>query len=566
MLPWFTLVGSGIVFVLLSLIQLHKTIAQDELWWLVAAQTYLSVGKPLHYMSYEQIQAFSPYLYLFNLVTAMHWFGIQESAARLPGILSGVVSIILIFLSIILLSPKWSRNRLRWATFMSFLYALSPITVQGALIIDIDNTILIPSLLFLCLAFLKYIQKKETLWAILLSVAVMITLWTKLTTSLVVIAMFSTFILLCKENSKYQLSALSSLLIGVVAFILSWYAYCGLYGIPFNQPFDYLFASFIKKSSILTKVHFVQHITHFTLWASVFFIGLVVLLLRRAIFSLQNKQVFQPEYGYLAVSVVIIVGYSIVGGATFGFPKYQCPAIALVYIAAALIVLNDRLAEDFSFKKGLFIALLAFLFQYFINGDLIYIVRYILRQAAVSSPEIYRKEFVLLLIKFGFLVIASACCMAYLYYFRKYSLLIVTLFLMLGANSALAFLQAQAPYQTGYNYGAVGTRQTTDFILKKVPRDSTIIAPQEIIYYVKPASLNYKPDSFWASASSIVDVLISPNTSCFVYSIVGNTVNQVQLITSDRTIINLLRERYSHVTIGSYEIWIAKSLNRSPMM
>lgn len=558
-LLWFGFIGSAALFVLLSFLHIRQAVTPDELWWLVAAKTFFSVGKPLYFNSSEYIQAFSPHLYLLSIWAAFNGLGVSEVAARLPGVIAGVLSILLIGISVVSFSSGNPIYRQRLAVFICFLFALSPIAVQGAVIIDIDNTVLVPSLLFLCLVFFKYLQTKETLWAVLTTLAFMIALWTKLTTTTLMLCLFIMFILLQKGNLKYKWIALCALLAGIIAFVVSWYLYCVWKQIPFGQPFGYLLSSFISKSSGLRGMQIIQNIVYFTLWSGVFFMFLLVILLKRSANHIREKLEFRPEYGYLMGALVIIAGYSVVGGTTFGFPKYQSPALALSYIATALLLLNDKSNGGLSIKAAFIIFMAAFIIQFFIVGDLIYTARYTLRKAAVFSPEMYGWELSDFIIRLCLPAILYAGFAVYMYRSRKGShLLVTTLLLMLGANTSLTLLQIKAPYQTGYSYGAEGTKETADYLLRTVPREGTIIAPSEIIYYVKSQPSSYQFGPFWESSPAIIDQLSAQDTSCFVYSIASNTVNQVRLISrTNGAIMGILHQSYCHFKIGSYEIWIS---------
>jgi hypothetical protein len=387
----------------------------------------------------------------------------------------------------------------------------------------------------------------------------MIALWTKLTTSVVMIVMFIFFIFLQKGSQKFKFTAMSALLAGIVGFTVSWYLYCGWNQIPFVQPFTYVLSAIMIQSSKLTIMQFINNIVQFTLWSGVFFVFLMILLLKYSARNLREKWEWRPEYGYLITALVIVTGYSLIGGTNFGFPKYQISSIALGYIAAALLLLKDNRLESIHFKSGVFILLFVFILQLLAVGDLIYTARYVLRSASIFSPEMYGRELQIFIIKFFIPIIVYGGFSFYICRFRKRRLLITTLLLLiLGVNTALILLQMKAPYQKGYRYGGEGTMDAVNYILKTVPRESTIIAPHEIIYYAKPQPSNYLPDPFWDSIPQITKRLNSQETSCFVYSIASNTVNQVRLISSTNgAIMGVLHRSYCHFKIGSYEIWIS---------
>jgi len=71
--------------------RIQQSVAQDDLFSLVAAKTLYSSGIPQHFKFPDRIQAFSPHLYLYSMVLAFKLFGVSEVAAHLPGVCSGVL-------------------------------------------------------------------------------------------------------------------------------------------------------------------------------------------------------------------------------------------------------------------------------------------------------------------------------------------------------------------------------------------------------------------------------------------------------------------------------------------
>ena len=199
--------------------------------WLIAAKTFYADGAPLHLIS-NKVVTYSPYLYLHSVVAAFSLFGESEIVARLPGVFSGLLAIIMVFLIIKSLSKGSQAEGLQWAAISSLLYAITPAVVQGAVIIDIDNTILVPTILFLYWTFVKYQEKENYTWAMLMGLALSIALWGRVTTPPIIALLLSFYILVSKKVIKTKLIFFALFLLEVF-FAASWYLYCYSTDIPF---------------------------------------------------------------------------------------------------------------------------------------------------------------------------------------------------------------------------------------------------------------------------------------------------------------------------------------------
>lgn len=82
------------LFSAFSLCRIQQPVTQDELNWLIAAKTFYADGAPLHLIS-NKVVTYSPYLYLHSVVAAFNLFGESEIVARLPGVFSGLLAIII---------------------------------------------------------------------------------------------------------------------------------------------------------------------------------------------------------------------------------------------------------------------------------------------------------------------------------------------------------------------------------------------------------------------------------------------------------------------------------------
>jgi hypothetical protein len=146
---------------------------------------------------------------------------------------------------------------------------------------------------------------------------------------------------------------------------------------------------------------------------------------------------------------------------------------------------------------------------------------------------------------------------------RRYLLKIKTIPILilfsLGSSLATVTLQSRASYHTGYNYGGWGIVQAANFVRKKVPDKSIIIAPSEIIHYANMSRSNYLHDGVWTDLTEIRKRLLDEETSAFVISLATNTVDQVKAVFGDKEIQGLLSRDYAYFAVGTFDIWIRKT-------
>lgn len=550
------------LFMSFSLTRIQQPIAQDELHWLVAAETFYTNGIPRRY-SHPGIADYSPHLYLHSIVLAFRLFGKSETIARLPGVMFVLLAIIMVFFITKSFSQGNRIERIQLATLSSLLCATSPAIIQASIIIDIDNTILIPAVLFLYWAFVKYQQNGDKKWAILIVLAVAVTLWGRVTTPIIIVFLLFFYILVSKSELKRKIISIIAIFSGALLFVVSWYVYCGATNVSFLAPFNYTMIRISHQyyTHDLTFSQILLSLFSLTLWlgilSSLLFIVICWLTIQRYKRQLKNSEI-RLEDIFLWSGVIIVLCYTLMEGVNFGYPKYQIPGIPLLYIFICLTLSHYGVNFVNVRLRGFFILLIvACVVQIFI-GDFIYILRYTLRNAiAFMSPSYPILE--ALLLKIGILlvvfVIMFVICLRSL---PKKAWLLVLILFSVSTNIGTAFLQSTANYSTGYNYGVQGTIESTQYIRKKVPLHSSVLAPDEIIYYLKLPKSPYLCSTLWTNVDELRKRLADKNTSALVYSIATNTVLQVQTMSTNKAIQNVLHQDFAQTKIGSYIIWVRK--------
>ena len=86
----------GLLFYLVSVLsRIRQPISEEDLNWLVAAQSLYTIGKPITYAHPYGLIVHCPHVYLYAIRFAFDLFGTHDWVARLPGILSGFLSLFL---------------------------------------------------------------------------------------------------------------------------------------------------------------------------------------------------------------------------------------------------------------------------------------------------------------------------------------------------------------------------------------------------------------------------------------------------------------------------------------
>jgi len=550
------------LFLFFSLTRIDQTIAQDELHWLVAAKTYYANGMPLQYASTDKIVAFSPHLYLLTEIVAFSLFGEDEAVARAIGVVSGLISIIIVFIITKCFSKGSRSNRIKWAALSSLLYGSIPAAIQGSVIIDIDNTLLIPAILALVGIFAKYHEGQRIGWAILMGLTLTTALWIRVTTPTVVALLLSLYAIISKKAFRWKVISITAILSGAILFMISWKVYCNITEIPFFEPFIYSLHAFQSKTGDLGNFSIFQILNNLIsviLWLGIFSSALFFLItIQKCVDTFSNFEL-RPDIIFLSSGAFLMGSYILIGGSIFGFPKYLCPAIPLVCISVCLVLSQSKMNVSHAQSKLIIITVLVgFLIQILGTGDMLYVLRFTLRDCVshmgalftVLEHMIVRTGF--LLVSFGILLVI------YMKSSPRRSVILLLILFSIGTNTGMALLQSSAEYHTGYNYGGVGTIKTAKYIREKVSLGSTVIAPSEIIYYLKLPNSKHVPNTSWTNVNQLKDWLRDRNTSGFVYSITTNTIDQVRTVSSDRIIQKLLCQYFDRAEIGSYVVWIRK--------
>lgn len=561
---WYLLLfGIISVFIVLASFRTHQIVTEDDLACLLPAMTWHETGVPLiPGPAGTQPYYHHPYLYVYSIKLMLDLFGPNAMAARIPGVISGVVSIILTFFIVKLCCPGDERARLKLATIVSGLYALAPTTVQATTMIQVDTSILVPAILLLFLGIVKFFKTGKYAWLAFIVCAVALSLWARLSTPLLLVLVLMMYLLLSKGASTTKLILTGALAAGVLLFIATWYSYCKIKGAPFFGPFMYTFS---LVSSAPTNKSFgisqsPNNIVYLAAWLGFFPLAAAIGVMLKRGKELLSDTGSCPHLIFFC-GIILMAVYSIVGGVNIGYPRYISPAIPLIYSGAALLIARSEF-EKFSIKMVVIFLFASLCIQFFIVRDPVYALRYTMREYLVLWPYVSSavlKDILLRAIAAGF-----GYAVIFFFFIRTFSRKAIVGSLVIfsvASTMTMTFLQSAAGYNTGYNYGEKGTEKVSEYVRSRMGPESIIVAPGELVYYMGLLSSRCVNFSFWheIDAGPIIRLLKDARVSAFIYSVPTNTIDQIRLISGNLSIQELLVRDYNHVKIGSYDVWTRTS-------
>lgn len=542
-------------FVLLSFARIHQIVADDDLWALsMASRVNEGVGERAAAMQWFY---FNPHLFIYCVALAFKIFGAGAAAARAVGIVSGAASACLVFAIVKASCPGAEAARVRLAAITGALYALAPTTIQNTVTIGIDNTILVPLTLCIVLAMIGYVRTRGARWALAVSCAVAAALWARLSTPLILVVILFVLTILSSYPVAVKRALVGSLIGGLALFAATWALYCGLTGASFLGPCRYLLQAGGGWTRYLAPGQIVQNAAYLALWLGIFFLpalAVVVCVKRRALF--RDLQI--SPHLILLSGCILFAGFSFFGGTSFGFCRYHAPAIPLLYIGIALAAAPADF-EGLAGRKALtFFAVAAFI-HLFIVRDLLYVLRYTLRDYQAFGYPASLADLRGACVR---VVVAAAAYGALYIVYRRIGprKALPGILIVLAAISALTTTayQSVAAYNTGYNYGERGAADVVRYIREAVPRDRAIIAPGEVAYCMGLGESSRFHASFWDDRNALARRVADPRVAAFVYSVTCNTVGQIRMIARDPAIQDALREGYGYRKLGSYDVWVRR--------
>ena len=548
---------TGLIFALLAVVSLRKPIGSDEIWFLLGSRDLAVSGVPWR-MDDGSVNMLHPPLYPHLIAGAYRLLGFHVWAAKLVGILCALGALAV---GVRLARAESERPASLWLA--AAIIALNPAFVQGSVLLDSDNTVLNLVLLLLLELWIQ-VQRggvtPRTPWKMGLLFAA--ALWAKLTTPPIAVAVFAGFAMARRRLATVTRVLVPALALGTAIFALTFLSYCGWKGLAWSQPFLYALQSAVGrtawKSGRGAGWELLKSFVEFSLWVQPALTALFLwAVVRRAHAIWRGEDLTDSDLLGLFAGTLMF-GYLVVGGTTFGFPRYSFPALVpLCLVALRFSGPPGSLGRLRPTTVVVLVGAVAVLLALAV-GDPLYTLRYSLREALVTEASPVGPIATLVtqvaiatglpLLIFGLLLRVSA---------GGRSLRLALLLTALTQSITVDLVQATAPYNTNYNYGEAGTPAVVDLIARSLGPGQMVVAPFEVTGGLrwKGLSAPHTADAVWNDASVFVSRVQDAATAWVVYSITSNTVAQHRQVLAGARARAALTAGFEPSQIGSYTVW-----------
>lgn len=512
-----------------------QPVTQDLVFFLMAAEKFATGVDP--YPGWpEAFSYWHPPLYVWLLAGAGRLTGSYVVGGRLLGGLCAVLTLWLVMDCARRLRPGTEGARAAW--WAGLLFATSPMAIHGFLVPDIDTSILPVGILLVVRALLSPGAPAGRGWLM------RVTGWTaaafcmKWTTPLVLpvaVGMASRG----HWGRRLGAGAAAGLMSAGTAMAL-WGAYCGLTGAPFSAPFQHLARSFfhLQPHGSDGVLRTFRTAAVLVVWASPFLLGLAAWGTRRL-----------PRWFGVTLWVPF-AGYVMVGGLTYGFPKYHLPLLPLLAVAAGVAV-----AEFAGGRwRGAVVAGAVSGLIWFALGDPLYGLLWKAKLAAWEGRSLLPSLGVAAGWGVGAAALTATC-----WKIRPGSAGRAA-GLAVGAVAwglALTARQAAADYQTVYTYGGRGLREAAALVRAAEGTNGRALAPAELLYLIGDRRSEYDAGMVWYDPARLAREAGDPSIQAVVYGPSVNSLAQLRAIEQPAPQAVLSRS-YVRRDIGDLAVWVRR--------
>ncbi len=519
---------------------------------------YVGLGERLYAHGFSrpaELITFSPHLYGFALWLAHALCGPGLWVARLPGLAAWALTAVAVGLW--LYRRAAAPSALASTAWALALLATAPMALQAAAIVDIDNTLLVPAILALGVSAVRFTDRPGVARAAAVAACLLVALWCRITTPILVGPILAAYAWRRRGSGAAAGMALA-LALGGALFLITWWAYGRLTGIDVAGPFRYLLDALVfgtvGADRGVRPGKIALTLAYLVLWLGPAFVALMAWLGVPRLWRLCRGGCPEPEDLLLVTGLAILAVYCLFGGTIFGFPKYHCPAVPLLLLAAAG---GGHLALGSSGRAGglaaVGLVLAGALLQVAVLGDPLLLLRLDLRLAVLHGQSARGLLWSGLVLPAILSAAVAVGLIALGRHLGRLSLAAGLLCLALGMNAGLTGLQQSGGYQTGYNYGDAGDARAAAAVLAMhLAEDDAAIVPGELVYLLQRPAVTHVPNELWSDAEALRRELARPAVGAAAVSLLTNTMAQLTTLTQ----VAAEDPDYTRVDIGHYAIFL----------
>lgn len=508
-----------------------------------------------HLVPYGSIVGFHPpffYLILGSLTNFFHLGGVQ---LRLLGIICFIITLLLTYF----LTKTVSKDE-PVSILAALLFALSPLAIQGSLLIEIDNTVLTVSLMLFLLYFAACYDNLKLKDCLILGILLFLGLFSKLSTPFALIISMFIFYALTRQWRQAISRVFLISLIGSALFLLAWWVSASYYKLPFGAVFGRPIDIF-KKYAQPAGVKLLNNFIKISLWFGPVLLSILLIALSRIKNFLARKEVTFLDFSLIYVTVML-GGHFFLLAQAHGFPKYLYPVVPMLAVLISLFLKEQKIAlrlKSLVVFSGLILLIAAY--NAFVAGDMLYAYFHKLRYVFVFNPVQLKSTLFIF-----FCSVASYFLFIFLTFLIMHkkgqfikSLFFAIIIVSISFNLSLDILQASAPYITNYYYGrSIQDMALLHNLLKAVRKaypQGIIIGPEE----ASPQFLKHPWDGeIGHDPGALLKVLSDRSVVCIAYSLSWNSVATYQKVIFKPEVQDALLNNFQYCPIGEYSVWLRK--------
>lgn len=467
-----------IIFLWLVGNQIRRPLMYDDANFAFAAKAVAETGVPWgnqgwmsdrgDFSQREQWALWHPplYVYLIGTLARLPWP--QLLTLRAPGIVGGLATGLLTFLLAADVSAGTPSERQLSGGIAATVALLSPLSVQSALILDIDFPLLLPGMLLFSLLYLRL--EDTDCWPLLAPLFALL-LWAKMTNPLLLVPALVGWQVLRGKPARGLGHGLAIGVGGAALFAISWLGVGTALHFPLDMPFAVNLAQWRDSADVARRAYadagsFIAGTQPAVLWLGpgLVALGLMGVCVRLA--QLARHWRIRKVDLFVILLAPLVVGY--VNKSAGWFPKYQ------VALAPVLAIIGAPLAARvWPWRRAWLAAVLlattagvGVLVMTTIGDD------WAVERSWAIDPTAAAWLVAILLLP---LVAGLAC--------RERALTPLAIAaLAVGWSLGTDQYQRQADYATGYWYGTTGTDAATRWVDARIRPSQTYVAAKEVAW------------------------------------------------------------------------------------
>lgn len=288
------------------------------------------------------------YIHLAQIGVAL--FGPTIGAARLAGVFSAIAGVWLVPLLVHMVWPAHPHQS-RMMVIGVWLAALCPLTLQSAMLLDIDNTLLVPAMTILACVWAAVQNHSARARVAALTITLAVALWVKLPTPPLLMGAVGVYHL-ARREWKRAIEIVVVSILGLLLFGLTFAVYSQLTGfqLAYFAPTFGRVGGFVNLRELV--VRFPQGMGVFIMWLTLPLTILLGVALAASARRIARGQAIPADALGLYVAIVALF-YPLVYLPAWGFPRYQAPLIPVISALVAFVLTPFTLSVSRSVSRWL---------------------------------------------------------------------------------------------------------------------------------------------------------------------------------------------------------------------